>query len=311
MTKLSVVVPVYRCAESLDELHAGLRETLSRAADDYEIIFVNDGSPDRAWEVIKALAARDPRVKGLRLSRNFGQHYALTAGFHHATGDYVATMDCDLQDDPAMLPALLAKARSGFDIVYGVAPFRSRTSLLDRLFSRLFYRLYDCLSDNTHRSANMSFLLMSRKAADAFNAVPEKRRQFFTIVQYLGFATAEVDVVHRSRPHGRSSYGLRKRMALARSGIVAGSTKLLRLGIYAGTSFAALSILFALFIVVRKLSNRDFAAGWPSVITAIFFVGGVILLVLGILGLYLESVFYETKGRPLYIVDETVNLTGR
>ncbi len=305
---VSVVVPVYESAECLEELCRRLQAVLASAGG-FEIILVCDGSPDASWAEIERLASGNPTIKGINLSRNFGQHYALTAGLDHASGDFVIAMDCDLQDRPEDIPALIAKAGEGFDVVTGIGTFRGRDNWLHRMFSAAYYWIFDFLAERDERSFNTSFILMRRKVVEEFRRLRERRRLFLSLLQYLGFRWAKLPVTHDKRPRGRSSYTFVKRLQIAFAGITAGSTRLLRLGILLGLIFSFVSFCSGLFILIERLSGRrDYLLGWSSLIVSIFFVGGILMVLVGILGVYIETTYYEAKQRPLYIVANTVNL---
>ena len=250
---------------------------------------------------------QDRRVKGLKLSRNFGQHYALSAGLDAVEGDYTVCMDCDLQDPPEEIPKLLAKAKEGYDLVYGVAPYRTSKSWFQKLMSKGFYWVYDVLVGARTPSVNASFILLSRAAVLAFREMRETRRQFFTLIQHLGFDAAKVETDHHDRAHRQSSYTFMKRVKLAINGITVGSTRLLRAGIWLGFLSSVLSVLYGLYIIVMKLLHPQIVLGWSAIMTSIFFVGGLMMILIGILGTYLEVIFHEVKRRPHYLIARRLN----
>ena len=283
--RISVVTPVYQCDACLKSLIQRTVDTLEGLCDWFEIIMVNDASPDASWTTIQQLTAADERVRAINLSRNFGQHYAISAGIDHAAGDWVVVMDCDLQDPPEMIPRLYQTARAGhYDIVIARAPGGRTEGLVTRLLYRLYYRIYDLLSDYEVNAASPSFLLMSRAVADQYRQLREQRRHFLGLVQFLGFQVGDCQVEYKGRPTGTTSYGVSKKLQHALMGITASTTKLLRAGIYLGVFFSTVSLAFASFIVITKFTVRDYSAGWSSLITSVFFVGGIIMIILGILG---------------------------
>ena len=308
---ISVVTPVYQCRECIAELVARLQKTLSDLSVSYEIILVNDGSPDDPWPLIQELASKYDGVKGINFSRNFGQHYAISAGIDYATGDFVVVMDCDLQDPPEEIPLLYKKALEGYDLVLGNTPFRTAKSWHHRMFSWCFYRVYDYLSDNPWKTQNASFLIMSRRAAEAFRRVRDRRRQFVSVVQYLGFPVTYVELRHDERPEGKSSYTFMKRVRLGILGLTSSTTRLLRLGIRVGLAFSGLAFIIFCYVVYTRLAHPELPIGWASLMSAVFFVGGVNMMLLGVIGLYLETIFYEVKDRPLYIIQELANLNDK
>ena len=307
--RISVVIPVYGCCASLIPLYERLKESLLKISDNFEIIMVNDASPDNAWEAITKLAQNDTRVIGLNLSRNYGQHYAISAGLDYAQGEWTVVMDCDLQDRPEEIETLYTKAKEGFDIVYGYDDFRGTKSVLNKFFSKSYYWVLSQLSD--HESFNPSFIILHSKVVQTFRLYRENKRQFLNLLQEMGFKRTGVAVEHNERPIGISSYTFSKKLKHAFLGITSSSTKLLRAGIILGALSSAASFFYGLFIIIMKLFFVEFDIGWSSIIASIFFVGGVIMILLGILGLYLEVIFYEVKRRPVYTLSETINLNGK
>jgi polyisoprenyl-phosphate glycosyltransferase len=305
--KISVVVPVYGCATCLAELCARLRATLEKLTDDHEIILVNDASPDDAWHQIRHLCVREPRVKGINLSRNFGQHYAITAGLDRTNGDWVVVMDCDLQDRPEDIARLYTKAAEGYDIVYGVDA-DSRAGRSANLTSRMYYWVHRRLT--REESFNPSFVIMSRAVVSALRQFRERHRLILKLIQSVGFRRTGVAVQHDVRTQGQSAYDFRKRVRLAFFGLVSSTTRLLRVAIVCGVISSVTSLAFGAYVLINKLIYIHYAAGWSSLIVSIFFVGGVIMVLLGIIGAYLEVIYDEVKQRPIYIVSETTNFEG-
>lgn len=305
--RLSVVCPVYCCAACLRELCARVTATASTVTDDFEIILVNDASPDDAWPVIAELAASDARIKGLDLSRNFGQHYAITAGLEHTTGDRVVVMDCDLQDCPEEIAAMYAKAEEGYDVVFGERRDR-RDSWFKRTTSRAFFTVLNYLSgaDYDYRAAN--FGVFDRKVIEAVLSMGDRYRFFPVMVRWTGFRTTSIPVTHQARPEGRSSYTLRKLMRLALDIILSNSDKPLRLVAIAGICVSFAAIGMTIFSLVRYLHGDVAVAGYTSVIASMWLLSGLTLFGMGIIGLYLGRVFESVKARPTYIVRDRLNL---
>lgn len=304
---LSVVCPIYGCKACLHELCARVGATIASFTERYEIILVNDASPDEAWPEIVELARRDPRIKGIDLSRNFGQHYAITAGLEHARGKRVVVMDCDLQDRPEEIAALHAKIEEGWDVVFGTREDR-QDSWFKRAGSRLFFAVLNYLSgaDYDHRAAN--FGIFDRKVIDAVLAMGDRYRFFPVMVRWTGFRTTSIPVAHQGREHGRSGYTLRKLLRLGFDVILSNSDKPLRLVAIAGicVSFAALGMVG--FSIVRYLHGDIQVAGYTSMIASMWLLSGITLFGMGIVGLYLGRVFETVKARPIYLVRERVNL---
>jgi dolichol-phosphate mannosyltransferase len=298
---ISVVIPVYKAERILDELYHRLRDALEPLSPHFEIVLVEDCGGDRSWEVIERLAAADPRVVGLQFSRNFGQHYGITAGMDQCRGDWVVVMDCDLQDAPEEIPRLYAKAQEGYDVVLALRGERQDPPL-KRFTSWLFYRLFSYLADIDFDGDSGNFRIMSRQVVKNFNRMREQLRFFGGHVQWMGFPTTGIRVQHAERADGKSTYTFAKLWKLAADTIIAYSDKPLRMAARLGLSMAAVSMGFGAYILVRSLIDRSPIPGWSSLIVSLYFIGGLIIGILGILGVYLGKTFDESKKRPLYIV---------
>lgn len=304
MPHISVVIPVYKAEDCLDELYNRLRDSLSTIRDDFEIILIEDCGGDRSWEVITKLSRLDPRVKGAQFSRNFGQHYGITAGLDMCNGDWVVIMDCDLQDRPEEIPKLYQKALEGYDVVLANRGARSHP-LHKRIISWTFYRVFSWLSEIPHNGNAGNFRIISSKVVIQYRLVRENLRFFGGIINWLGFPTTAVDVVHDERFAGESSYNFRKLLKLATETIIAHSDKPLRLSIKFGFIMAFFSFCFGVYIVYRSLNYGTPVMGWSSLIVSLYFIGGIIIAILGIMGIYLGKTFDETKKRPLYVIRRT------
>ncbi len=301
MPLLSVVTPVYKAEGCLEELYRRLVAALETITADFEIVMVEDCGGDRSWEIIRRLAAADPRVKGLQFSRNFGQHYGITAGLDVAEGDWVVVMDCDLQDRPEEIPALYAKAQEGYDVV--LARRGGRTDgMLKRFSSWCFYQLLSWLADTEYDSATGNFRIVSRKVVLASRQMREQLRFFGGLVNWMGFPTASIEVSHATRHEGKSTYTFAKLWRLATDTIIAYSDKPLRLAVRFGFAMSLLAFAAGLFILVQALLYGSPVVGWPSLFVSVYFIGGIIISILGVLGIYLGKTFDEAKKRPLYIV---------
>lgn len=301
---ISVVTPVYGCARALPELYERLVETLSQITENFDIIMVNDQSPDEAWSVILQLSIKDPRVKGINLSRNFGQHRAITAGLDYADGEWVVVMDCDLQDQPEEIIKLYNKAQEGYDVVFGRRVARKDT-FFKKITSKMYNRIMEFLSGMEHDESTANFSIISKNVVKYFRRMREQNRGYAPFVTWLGFRRADIDIEHAPRAYGRSSYSFRKLVSLAVDTIVAHSNKPLRLSIEFGFTITFLSILYALLLIIKYFFYGVPVEGWTSVMVSIYFIGGLLFANLGILGLYIGKIFNETKNRPLYVVSET------
>jgi polyisoprenyl-phosphate glycosyltransferase len=305
---ISIVSPVYQAEGIVDELVKRIREEVTRITEDYEIVLVEDGSPDQSWEKIEENCKADKRVKGSKLSRNFGQHYALSAGLKESSGEYVVVMDCDLQDNPKYIPTLVDKAKEGFDIVYTVKKIRKH-GVIKNLFASFFHKIFNWLINDKRLSSYEqvgAFSLLSRKAVDAFCEYNEYHRAFLQIIRWLGFSNARISVEHDERFRGKTSYSVTKSISLALDGIVSHSDKLLHISIYIGFVFSLLGFILIVNIVLKSIGS-GFQPGWASTIVLIIFCTGLVLISLGITGIYIGKIFVQAKRRPLYLIDKKIN----
>jgi dolichol-phosphate mannosyltransferase len=304
-TTLSIVAPVYGCAPCLETLYERCTAALAGSGEVLEFIFVEDASPDDAWKRILELTRQYPNVRGIRLSRNFGQHYAIAAGVEHARGDRVVVMDCDLQDLPEEIPRLLARAREGFDVVFAGREER-QDSPLKRFTSFAFYKCLGYLTDMPQDHTTANFGVYSRKVVDAINAMPESDRCFPLMVQWTGFRSSVVPVTHAERSTGRSGYNLRKLLRLALNIVMSYSDKPLRLVVKGGLLCSMVSFAIVGISIYRYFAGDIAVAGFTSIIASIWLLGGIMIVCIGVVGLYIGRLFNASKGRPYYIADELV-----
>jgi dolichol-phosphate mannosyltransferase len=298
---ISVVIPVYRAEACLEELYRRLKDALEPISHDFEIVLVEDCGGDRSWQIIAELAQRDQRVKGIQFSRNFGQHCGITAGLDHCDGDWVIVMDCDLQDRPEEISRLYAKAQEGYEIVLAHRGKRNHP-LLKRLLSWTFYRLFSYLADTEYDPQAGNYRIISRKVVAGYRTMRERSRFFGSLVNWMGFPTSSIDVQHADRYDGQSTYTFGKLWRLATETIIAYSDKPLRLAIRCGFLIAALAFLCGVYVLVRNLLYGSPVTGWSSLMVSIYFIGGIIIALLGIIGIYLGRTYDETKKRPLYLI---------
>jgi dolichol-phosphate mannosyltransferase len=294
---------VYRGAPYLHELHRRLVATLEALGTRFEIVLVEDGGPDESWSIIEELARKDARVRGVALSRNFGQQHAITAGLRHARGQWVVVMDGDLQDPPEEIAKLWVKAKEGHDCVLARRARRDDHSGR-RLWSWLFYRVFNYLADLDYRydGTVANFSLISRRVVDAINGLGEAVRFYGGFLTWMGFSKTFVDVKHVRRRGAESGYTFFKLVKLATSIILAHSNKPLRLCVYAGLLLSTLAFVGGVVHIVRVVLHGSPVMGWTSLIVSVWFSTGAIILALGILGLYIDRIFTEVKHRPLYVV---------
>jgi dolichol-phosphate mannosyltransferase len=304
MVELSVVVPVYGCRDCLDQLHGRLAKALEPISPSYQMVFVDDRSPDGAWPLLETLARSDPHVKAIRLSRNFGQHAAITAGLAASEGEWTVVMDCDLQDPPELIETLYARAMTGFDLVFARRRQRSQ-SPARLLLARIYFKVLNTFMGTNIDGGFGTFSILSRKVVDAYLSLGERDRHYLFVLNWLGFEQGVIDFDQGDRPAGKSSYTLRKLVGHALSGIFFQTTTLLVYIVYLGFVIVAMGVLLSAFLVYLDLVAHP-QPGWVSVMVLILVIGGFIITSTGVTGLYIGRVFQQVKGRPLYVVDSVV-----
>lgn len=304
---VSVVSPVYKAEMIVDELVRRVTAAVGRVTSDFEIILVEDRSPDASWERIRENCARDLRIKGIRLSKNSGQHSAIAAGIKAASGEWVVVMDCDLQDNPDEIPALFAKAAEGFDSVIARREDR-KDGFFKKLFSRVFYCLFSYLTETRQDPATANFGIYRRSVVEAITSIGDKVQYFPAMVQWVGFRRTYLPVQHCARFEGKTSYSVRRLFRLAIDVIINFSDKPLRLVVKLGIAISLASFLVGVFYLASYIRGDIQVAGFASLIISIWFLAGLVIMVLGVVGLYIGRTFGEVKKRPVYIVDESANI---
>jgi glycosyltransferase involved in cell wall biosynthesis len=304
---MTVVVPMLNEEAGLDALVARLKPVLEASGLDWDVLFIDDGSRDGTRAVLRRLNAADGRMSAICFSRNFGKEIAVAAGLDHARGDAVVLMDADLQHPPEVIPEFVAKWREGFDIVYGQRDDREADSFARRMFSRVFYGAFRTMSGTTLPDNAGDFRLLDRKAVDAMRRFRERVRFNKGLFAWIGFKAVGV-TFHVPPRHGGggSRWSLRKLWRFALDGLVSFTTIPLRVWSYVGVCVSALAFVYIFGFLLKMLIFGGGAAGFPTLIISILFLGGVQLISLGVIGEYLARVYEEVKGRPLYIVSERV-----
>jgi len=306
--KLSVVVAAYNEEGNLPLLHARVLALDWPALGLVpEFVFVDDHSNDRTPVILRELAARDPRVKVLRFSKNFGSHKAFTAGLEHATGDVAVILAADLQDPPETIPALVAKWRAGAKVVWAVRAARAGESTSTKFFSRLYWQLMRRYSDVQPPKEGADYLLVDRCVLEVLRTSPEKHTSLLSLIQWMGFTQDSISYVKQERHSGRSKWTLRKKLKLAIDSFVSFSYLPIRVMSVTGFIFALTGFVYALAVAIRATFYGSPVQGWPALMCAVLIVGGVQLVMLGVLGEYLWRTFDETRGRPRYIVEDRIN----
>lgn len=304
--KLSIVSPVYRAELVLDELVERIAKSVPSAFNSYEIILVDDFSPDKSWQKIVEISSKNSNVRGFKLSRNFGQHYAITAGLNQVSGDYVVVLDCDLQDQPEEIEKLFNASQKGFDIVLA-RRYERKDSLYKKTVSKLFYKTLSYLTGTKQDATVANFGIYSKQVIDEVVKLEEKIKYFPTMVKWVGFSTSYVNVEHASRSEGKSNYNLKKLLNLALDIILAYSDKPLRLIIKFGLSIAMVSFLMVIYVLFEKITGKVSVSGYASLIISIWFLSGCLLTTLGVVGLYIGKIFEGVKNRPSYIIEKSTD----
>lgn len=300
---------MYGCRDCLKELHQRLATQLTALTPDHEVILVDDRSPDGSWSALKSIAASDPKVKAIRLSRNFGQHNAITAGLDASQGDWTVVMDCDLQDPPEEIPTMYdAARRGGFDFVLARRESRSH-SWFRLLLARVYFKLLNTFMGTRIDGSFGTFSILSRKVVKAYLSLGDRDRHYLFVLQWLGFEQGTVQIEQAPRASGRSSYSLGRLIRHAVRGVFFQTSNVLLYIVYFGFLLAAAGLLLAAYDVYLVATAHP-PQGYTSVMVAVIVIGGFIIVSTGVTGLYIGRVFEQVKGRPLYVVDEVVQSTG-
>jgi glycosyltransferase involved in cell wall biosynthesis len=304
---LSIVSPVYNAEAILSTLVLEIEQNISPITKDYEIILVDDCSPDNSWEKIELICAENSKVKGIKLSRNFGQHYAITAGLEHITGDWVIVMDCDMQDNPKEIPNLYAIATNGFDIVQATRKNR-KDPLLKRFTSYAFYKFLNLFLDFKFDGDTANFGIYSKNVVEAIKSNKNRHRVLSIMMNQVGFKKTKMPVEHNNRMEGSSSYNIKKLFNLGLDIILSNSDRPLMLIVVVGFLISASSFLYAIYNFYKYLNHQILVSGYTSIIISIWFLSGIIIFILGIIGFYIGKIFDSVKNQPIYIVYKKINI---
>jgi dolichol-phosphate mannosyltransferase len=306
-TLISIITPVYRAENMVQTLVERIVKSVSTITDDYEIILVNDASPDASWKAIENECVKNQQVKGLNLSRNFGQHYAITAGLTYAKGEWVVVMDCDLQDRPEEIPNLYLKAQEGYDSVLAQRIQRSHGSF-KRMGSKLFYKVFSYLTETKQDASVANFGIYHRKVIDAVLSMGDAMRYFPTQIQWVGFEKTYLPIQHDERAEGKSTYNLSRLFRLAFDTIISFSDKPMRLMVQMGLFVTLISFVVGVVFIIRYCMGLIEVMGFASLIISLWLLGGIIISLIGIVGIYLGKLFEKAKDRPTFIVKEKYNI---
>ena len=303
---ISVIIPVYGCDKSLPKLYERLTASLESIVKKYEIILIDDCGPGNTWEIIQSIAKIDGSVKGIRLSRNFGQHIAITAGLEESIGSWVVVMDCDLQDKPEEIVKLYEKAQSGVDIVFAQRVDR-QDSFFKKSASKLFYRVLGYLTETKLDYSVANFGIYDRKVINAVLSMKEVHKFFPVMVRWVGFSSTSIKVSHAFREYGDTTYTFRSLVALSFGVMLSFSDKPLRLIVKVGFIVSAASVIYVLLITINVLFNGVTVEGWSSMMASLWLIFGILMSIVGVVGLYVGRIFDEAKDRPVYIIQDTTS----
>lgn len=304
--KLSVVVPVYGCPAAVKPLCARLQAVLTKITEAYEIILVNDGCPKNSWAEIEQVCAKEQRIVGINLSRNFGQINATNAGIEYSTGEYVILLDCDLQDPPEAILELYEKIKQGYDIVFAGRKDR-KDNVVVKFLSRQFYKVYNYMVEGYYNPDIGNFCMVTRRVVDEYCALPEHNKSFTTILSWMGYRSAMVMIEAEERLEGKSSYNMRKKIHLAVDMITFQSNKPLLFFIKLGLVIGALALFYILYQLLVYIFVGGAPSGWMSLIAVVSLLGGLQLVSMGVIGIYIGNIFNETKKRKSYFIQEIRN----
>ena len=302
---LSVIIPVFNEEGNLKPLYTRLTRVMRNLKKPYEIIFIDDGSSDTSFQTLKSLHQKDKNIKVIRFTRNFGQHIAITAGLDCCKGKFVILIDADIQHPPEEIPKLLAKLHEGYDIVYGI-PQKRRDTVFKRLTSKVYLGLLAKLTNQAINPEIGAFRAMTRQVVDYFTMFRERNRLYGGLIAWLGFTYATIEVEHDRRFAGKSKYDLSKLMKHAIEGVLSFSATPLQLAGYLGLAVSGLSFALGIYMLIRWFIWGVPVAGYTSLIVSVFFLGGIVLIFLWVLGQYIARIHIEVKQRPLYVIRDRI-----
>ena len=307
MVKYSIVVPAYNEQEVLEETYKRLTEVMEQTKENYEIIFINDGSRDRTYEIAEEICKKDKHIKLINFSRNFGHQIAVTAGMKYSSGQAIVIIDADLQDPPRVILEMIQKWKEGYDVVYGQRLKREGETFFKKFTAKCFYRFLNKMTSMQIPVDTGDFRLMDRKVCDVMNSIREKNRYVRGLVTWVGFKQTAVEYKRESRFAGETKYPLKKMIKLATDAILSFSYKPLRLAGLVGGALSVCSFIYLIVVIIQKLFTNTTQPGWASLFAIILFFNGVSLILHSITGEYVGRIYEETKNRPLYIVRDTIN----
>jgi len=301
----SIVSPVYKARNIIHELVSQIENSVLGITDNFEIILVDDGCPENSWEIIEEIAKSNKRVTGIKLSRNFGQHHAITAGLDFAQGDWVIVMDCDLQDNPHEIINLYNKAIQGYDIVFAARSER-KDSLFKKLTGLVFSKVYNFFSGLEIDRRIGNFGIYSKKSIDAYKKLKEPFRLFGPLINWVGFKKTTLEIEHQNRFQGKSSYSFNKLLNLAFEAIIVNTDKPLRILVKLGFFICFISLLIIFYYLLQYFQGKIEQPGFMTTILSLWLICGLLMFSIGILGIYLTKIFTGIRNRPIYIIETKI-----
>ncbi|MNZ23188.1 hypothetical protein D3C78_402920 [compost metagenome] len=307
----SVIVPMYNEEEVIEHTYTRLKQVMDCTGENYEIIFVNDGSRDRTEEIVKSICRSDPHVRLIQFSRNFGHQVAISAGMDYASGQSVVIIDADLQDPPEIILEMIDKWQEGYQVVYGRRLMRKGESVFKKVTAKLFYRVLGKLTQVDIPLDTGDFRLIDRQVCDVMKGLKEKNRFVRGLIGWAGFRQTSVEYVREERFAGVTKYPLRKMISFAADGITSFSHKPLKIASYIGVTLSLSSFVYLFVVLLQKWMELGTVPGWASIVAINLFFNGIVLMLLGVMGEYIGRIYDESKDRPLYIVREALGYDSR
>lgn len=302
---LSIVSPVYRAEHLVEKLVNEIIKEVEKLDISYEIILVDDRSPDNSWTKMKELSSKLQNVKSIRLSRNFGQHPAIMAGLSQVQGQWVVVMDCDLQDQPKEISKLYIKAQEGYEVVLARRTKR-KDNFFKKMSSKIFSKIYGFFTETKYDNEIANFGIYDKKVIDAILKIADYIKFFPLFVHFVGYNSTSIEVEHASRASGSTTYSFTKLLSLAFNTIVSFSNKPLKIFVKFGLIISALSVFVGVYYIIESLNHEIEVLGFTSIIVSIWFLSGIIITTIGVTGIYIGKIFDQTKNRPIYIIDEII-----
>jgi dolichol-phosphate mannosyltransferase len=304
--KISIISPVYKAEKIIEELVEQIEIAFSGITANYEILLIEDHSPDNSWDVIRKLAKENKKIKGIKLSRNFGQHKAIEAGMETCSGDYVIVMDCDLQHNPKYIIDLVNKIQEGYDLVLTKTKQRKH-NFIKNFTAKIFYKFLRFIGNHNMDESISNYSILSKKVVEAYNKYNDYNKAYLWVLNWIGFDSAIIEIEHSNRSSGKSSYSFKNLIKLALNIAVSNSERLLYMTFYIGLITSILSFLGIITIMIRYFFYNSLM-GWSSLIVFIMFFSGMILTSIGVVAVYLGKTYEQTKNRPRYLISKKINL---